>query len=381
MLRRLLAGLLVMGLLAGVTVSAFAQDKDKKDKDGAKDKGAPKDKDSKDKGDKAKDKGDKDKGDKGKDKGDKGKDDKGKDDKGKGEKVTIKWSFKKDQVFYQSMKTVTKQSMKVMKNDVSQTQEQTFFFSWKVKSIDEKEGKATLDQKIEAVRMKIDIGGNTIAYDSMAEATANNPLADYFKALVGSEFTVELDTKEWKVTKVEGRDAFLRKLIAANPQMKNLLDTILSENALKEMAEPTFAVVPKDPVAKGGTWDRKTTLDMGPIGKYENTYKYTYVGPEKDLAKISVVTELKYTPPGEGAAQGGLPFKIKKANLQSTSKGGEILFNSKTGLLEKSTVSLTLEGKLTIEIGGADTEVSLSQTQDSVIENIKELPKFGKGGK
>ena len=105
--------------------------------------------------------------------------------------------------------------------------------------------KVTLEQTIEGVQMEIDIGGNKINYDSTKEATANNPLADYFKSLVGSKFEIELEMepgKGVKVTKMTGREEFVRKLVAANPQMKALLDTILSEAALKEMAEPTFAV-------------------------------------------------------------------------------------------------------------------------------------------
>ncbi len=344
MLRRLMAGLLVLGVLTGFSVQALGQDKDK-DKD------------------KAKDAKDKDK------------------DKGKvpaGDKVSLKWKFAKDQVFYQKMFTKTVQTMNVMKNDVPQTQEQTFFFSWKVDKIDG--DKTTLKQKIEGVKMKIDIGGNTIAYDSTVEGTANNPLADYFKALVGSEFTVELDTKELKVTKLDGREEFLRKLIAANPQMKSLLDTILSETALKEMAEPTFAVVPNTDVAKGHKWKRETKLNMGPIGSYDNTYNYEYMGAEKDKHRIKVDTVLNYTPPGDAVGQGGLPFKIKKATLKSTSQGGEIIFDGAKGLLEKSSVKLELKGTLKIEIGGTETEVTLSQVQESIVEAIDKLPFTPKKG-
>jgi len=339
MLRRLMAGLLVLGLLAGFSVHALGQDKDK---DAKKD-----------------------------DKKDAKKDDK-KDDKG--EKTSLKWVFGKEKsVFYQKMYTKTVQTMNVMKNDVPQTQEQTFFFSWTVDK-EEKDGKVTLKQKIEGVRMRIDIGGNTIAYDSTADGTANNPLADYFKALVGSEFTVELDTKELKVTKVEGREEFLKKLIAANPQMKSLLDTILSDSALKEMAEPTFAVVPNKEVVKGEKWKRESKLNMGPIGSYDNTYNYEFVGSEKDKYKIKVDTVLNYTPPPEAAGQGGLPFKILKATLKSSSQGGEIIFDKAKGLLEKSSIKLELKGNLTIEIGGTKTEVGLSQTQESVVEGIDKLP-------
>jgi hypothetical protein len=332
LLRRFMALLLVLGALATATVLAA----DEKDKDKGKDK------------DKAK----------------------------SGEKATLKWKFEKDKIFYQKMVTKTVQTMKVMNNDVNQTQNQTFFFQWKPTKVEQ--DKATIEQTIIGVIMDIEIGGSKISFDSTKDTSANNPLADFYKALVDSKFTIELDLKDMKVTKMDGRDEFLKKLVAANPQMKQLLDTILSQDALKEMAEPTFNVVPGKEVAKGDKWKRETKLDMGPIGKYENKYEYTYEGPEgtgdKQLEKIKVETVLTYKEPGESAGQGGLPFKIKSAKLKSSNPFGQILFNAKKGRVEKSMSKLELKGDLAIEIGGQTTKVDLSQTQESSVETLDENP-------
>jgi hypothetical protein len=324
--RRLVAIVLVLGVTWGLAVPASGQDKDK----------------------------DKDKG------------------KG-GDKATLKWKFDKDKVFYQKMTTETKQTMKVMNNDVAQTQKQTFYFSWKPTKV---EGKTvTIEQTIEGVSMDIDIGGSKISYDSTKDTTANNPLGDFFKALVGSKFTLDLDLADLKVTKVEGRDEFLKKLVAANPQMKPLLETILSQDALKEMSEPTFAVIQQGKeVAKGDKWVKKTSLDMGPIGKYDNTYNYSYDGPEGKLYKIRVETVLNYKEPAESAGQGGLPFKIKGAKLRSSSPSGTILFNNDKGRVDKMTTKLELKGELSIEIGGQTTKVELSQTQESTVETMDDNP-------
>jgi hypothetical protein len=327
--RRLLAGLFVLGALAGLIVPATGQDKDKG----------------------------------------KGKEDEKKStskDTGSG---PLKWKFDPKKSFYQKMTTTTKQSMKVMNNDVNQTQTQTFYFKWTPTKVEN--DKVTIDQEITGVAMEIDIGGSKINYDSTKGDATNNPLGDFFKALVGSKFTVTLDTKKMQVTDIDGRDDFLKKLVAANPQMKPLLETILSKDALKEMAEPTFAVVPP---GNEKSWKKTTTLDMGPIGKYENTYDYNLGAIDKNLANIKVNTTLKYTPPAEGAAQGGLPFKIKGADLKSTSASGNIQFNVEKGRVEKSTMNLELKGNLQIEIGGQTTKVELSQTQTSTVDTTDEDP-------
>ena len=51
------------------------------------------------------------------------------------------------------------------------------------------------------------------------------------------------------VEKVDGRDEFIKKLAAVNPQMEALLKKILTDEALKEMTDPTSGVTPTEPKA------------------------------------------------------------------------------------------------------------------------------------
>jgi len=293
-----------------------------------------------------------------------------------GDKVELKWKFEKDKPFYQEMTTKTQQDMKVMGMEVKQTQDQTFYFSWTFKEED-KDKNTVVTQKIEGVKLTINIAGNPITFDSTNPTSANTALAEFFKALVGSEFKLTLD-KDMKVVKIDGRDEFLKKLTAANQQMEPLLKRILSEEALKQMADPTFGLVPPHPVAKGETWTRASTLSLGPIGSYKGTYKYTYEGPDdknKDLARIKIETTLAYEKP-TGDAE-GLPFRIKEANLTSKNAKGSALFDTKKGRLEKSEHSLDLEGNLDIEIGGMATKVDLKQTQSTTV-NTSDTPQIKK---
>jgi len=283
----------------------------------------------------------------------------------------IEWKFEKGKTFYQELKTETNQEMKVQGQDVKQKQTQTFFFSWT--PVEQKGKDWIIKQKIEGVKMEIQIGGNTISYDSANPGTANNPLSEFFKALVGSEFTLTLGP-DMKVSKVEGREEFLKKLVAANQQMKPLLDQILSEDALKQMADPSFALVPDKEVKKDETWERKSKLSLGPIGSYDTTYTYKYLGTDKDQAKIGVTAALKYSAPGQDGPAGGLPFRIKDAKLESKNATGTIFFDTKLGRVDNSEMNLTLEGTLDIEIGGMTTKVDLKQTQKTTVKTTTDNP-------
>ena len=113
---------------------------------------------------------------------------------------------------------------------------------------------------------------------------------------------------------------------------------------------------------------------MGPIGKYENEYTYTYEGTEKDLDKINVDTKLTYLPPEKADGVGGLPFRIKSAKLESKNAKGTVYFNRDKGRVEKTDMSLELGGTLEIEIGGQQTKVELSQTQKTDVHTSDTNP-------
>ena len=96
-----------------------------------------------------------------------------------GGKANLAWKFEKGQTFYQKMTTDDQQTMKVLNNDVTQTQKQTFYFSW---TPTEQNGDDwTVSQKIIGVKMDIDLGGSKISYDSTKTDDPHNALGDFFK--------------------------------------------------------------------------------------------------------------------------------------------------------------------------------------------------------
>ena len=289
--------------------------------------------------------------------------------------------LEKDKSFYQKLSTTVNQVIKVQGQDLTQKQDSTFYFKWTPEKQDG--DKWTIKQKIEGLAMSIDISGNPITYDSAnknSPGSAGNPgLMDFFKGLEGAEFTVTLNTKDWKVEKVDGKDEFVKKLGVGSPQMNELLKKIMTDDAVKQMADPTYGLAPDQPKAVNDTWEKKQTLSLGPIGAYEVTNKFTYKGKDptqKNLDRIEVVSSLTYKPPANDASD-GLLFKIKGGTMESkpldpTQPPSVVLYNPQTGRVEKAVISLHLRGELTVSIGGSDTKVELTQTQTTIIESSNE---------
>jgi hypothetical protein len=292
------------------------------------------------------------------------------------------FKFEKDKKFYQEQFTKVRQIIKAQGQDLTQTQESTFYFEYT--PLDQKDGKWTVKQRVEGLKMSIDISGNQITYDSTKPdnpSTGNPGLTEFFKKLKDAEFTTTIDSK-YKVEKVDGVAEFIRTVAGGNPQMDALLKKILTDDALKEMCDPTKSTVPDGPRKAGESWTRTANIGLGPIGSYTVTYIFKYVGPEKDMDKIEVDTTLKYNAPGgdpkdpkkDGAGE-GLLFRIKSGNLVSVSPDGKgesakgtILYNSAKGRLESADITIKLKGKLVVTIGGQDTEVELDQEQTTSVK-------------
>lgn len=69
----------------------------------------------------------------------------------------------------------------------------------------------------------------------------------------------------------------------------------------------------------------------------------------------------------------GLPFNIKRAELNSAGGTGTIFFDRTKGRITKANLKDELNGILTIEIGGQSTEVIVKQTQTTamIISDLK----------
>lgn len=291
----------------------------------------------------------------------------------KQDKQAFDTRFEKDKSFYQKLTTRVDQQLKVQGgSEVPLKHEQTFYFKWTPIDQD-KDGKWTAKMGIEGVQFKMDIAGQTIDYDSTnpnpSGVTGNPGLSEFFKNLVGSELTVTFG-KGMAVEKVDGRDELQKKLAAVNPQMEAVLKSVLTDEAIKEMTDPSAGVTPAAPQAVNGTWEKKSTLSLGPIGSYDRTFTYTYKGKDtekKDLDRIEVKPTLTYKPPtGSGE---GLPFRIKGGKLETKEvKQGLVLYNPKAGRVESVRINLVLTGDLDVTIGSADSKVSLTQDQRTELD-------------
>jgi hypothetical protein len=163
------------------------------------------------------------------------------------------------------------------------------------------------------------------------------------------------------VTKIDDREKFIKELGQINPQMNSLLQAILSDEALKKMAEPAWYAYPKGgeiPASK--TWDKESELNLGPIGSYKTKFDFKHIETKDNKDKIEITAKMEYTAPKDKA---GLPFIIHSAALKTESGKGFAIFDRAKGRFESTEIEMKLKGTLEIEVGNMKTTVDLEQKQ------------------
>jgi hypothetical protein len=260
--------------------------------------------------------------------------------------------------------------MKVLGNDVGQTQEQTFTFRWTPAG---KDGDGwRLGQKIEGVKMDVEVGGAKTTFDSTRLRAPGGALSEFCKALLGAEFQVTLDGG-YRVRKVKGRRAFLRKCAASLPALGKLAGRLLDEEALVLSAETLFAVLPGKPVRPGDSWSVKRRLDLGSVGECQATYRYTWKGREGRLDKLAISVEgvRGIQPPGK---DGGSPFKVEKGEPNRVEGAGVLLFDRRKGRVASMETSVKVEGEATGAVGGRQVRAKFELEQQLTVKTTDVNP-------
>jgi RNA polymerase sigma factor (sigma-70 family) len=266
-----------------------------------------------------------------------------------------------NQPFYQEFTITTRQTMTAVGRANTQDQEQTFYLRC-TPTERRPDGGWVLTQRLEGLKMVADIGGHRTQFDSTRNGSENNALFDFYKALIGSELRVTLDSR-FAVRKVEGGEKLLQKQKAAfgYPASGQSGFTAPGWEVVCGDLHRFFPPLTQEPVRPGDSWARKTNVDLGPLGTYQATHVYTYEGQEGKLERIAVETTLKARP--RPAKDAGQPSAIKNAKLERASGTGTILFDAAAGRVVRLDLESSLDGPATIVSGREEVGVVLGQSQ------------------
>jgi hypothetical protein len=268
---------------------------------------------------------------------------------------TMQWKFREGQTFTLRSETTAKSALKVLGMDMTQNQQQALTHRFTVQKVN-RDGSVEFEMFVVDASGKVEMGGG---------APIEIP---GLEKLRGAKFNFTLNARR-EVTDIEGFQAFQNRL---KPEEQLQLSMQFSELNLKESLAELFSSFPARTVNKGDAWQRQGKQDIGPLGSVEQKHSYRYEGKtttgERTFDRVTSTSVWQFTPRGPAApGQGVLPFQLKAVNLKPDDIKSELLFDASSGRLHELKQSARLKGKMTIDVGGMDTEIEMDQQSQTKI--------------
>lgn len=264
----------------------------------------------------------------------------------------LKWRFQKGDTFY----VVSEQEATVSVNlggggPAAQKNTSTTSLTYKV-TVANADPKATV-LEVEFIDSAVGVGGN-----------AAPPVKP--EGLAGKTLTFTLDA-DHKVTKVVGEDEVLKA--AGGGGLNGVLQ---GKDGIKHMLDDPLRAVPGKVLGKGDTWTAERTQSLGDGITMTQADKGTVTGTEGGLTKLEVESDRTM----EWAGNAPINLKMKGEKGKRT-----VLFDPKTGRVQKVTDTYTMSGDGTIGGGGGGGNgqgISLTIEMKGTITVSDEKPKANK---
>lgn len=286
--------------------------------------------------------------------------------------TTMELKFPDGQKTKSAVKVTTKQTLMIAGQTVETGSEQELVIS----SVNGKRGADGVlkqQQKIESLTAKISLpGGVSLEFDSTkpdapASGTMFDAFLDIIKANSKAAWTVTRG-KDNRVVSIEGREKILEGLDEAKQALlKKQIDPVY----LREVANKEIEKVPAKPVNVGDTWTVTETLRLDQGQSMTFKTKYTYAGTVDregvHLEQIDTsVEEVKFALD----ADGGLPLKLKSAELTPTTQEGLIYFDRAKGAIIENRSTVQIKGTLNFEANNMElpAQLDLTMSNSSVVQ-------------
>lgn len=269
--------------------------------------------------------------------------------------TSLRYQFKEGQKISYVLDQQMKMSMNVMGNEITMNMNQVIDLEWKFLRVD-KDGKAKMSQTFDRIRFTMEGGPmGKFTYDTKDDKDPDDPvgkaLVPVFKAMVGSEFTLEMDSRghlsEVKVPKK------LTDALQDAPGAE-AVGQMFSQEGFKSMIEQTGLILPETAISKGHTWMQKMET-KNPFGVMKTETTLTYEGQEtRNGVKLE---QIAVKPKATFVADAGAPVSLKITNQDIK---GMASFDNATGKLHETTTKQTME--MEVSAGGMTFNQKIEQT-------------------
>lgn len=229
------------------------------------------------------------------------------------------------------------------------------------------DGRLPIQQTIDGLAVELTLPmGVHVEFDSSnpAENTDErfHALIDSFKARVGSSHIIVLG-KNNEVIGVEGTEKIFDK---ATPAALEILRNEIKPEQLKKNAEQGYGILPTEPVAKGATWTRTSTMRIGGGQTLKVETRFEYQGTiNRDGVELDRIGTSVTSATCSVDEDARLSFKFSQSMLKVESSKGTILFDRAKGQAIESSSNTRIVGDVTLSMNEMEFPAKLELTLEN----------------
>jgi hypothetical protein len=266
------------------------------------------------------------------------------------------WKLKVGDVFFVQQTRKVEQKMEVDGDDIRWELNRSSVAQFKILS--DKDGKLTLQEKIEAITL-------TNAQDSPG-------VKEMLSRLSGATLTFHLDG-DFHVSKVEGYDQLVQKLAQGDAGLEQTARAVLPEATFRAAVEQLFDFLPPNTTGKGKPWENTATEPLGPFGnlKITNHWSLANKGSEPDTIRIGGTQKILLD---TGQAAKSLPFQVKAGAVKKADAKLEVVFDAAKGRLKQRTIKRQMHVHLLVEKDKRKLDLRIEQQTTETVEVLDKKP-------
>lgn len=200
--------------------------------------------------------------------------------------------------------------------------------------------------------LKPGAGGSLVLQQKFVSLSVNVPegsagIKDMLDRAAGVPLTFHLDSNR-HITKLEGYDTLLQKLVKADADLEKTARQALPEAELHLPVQQLFDFLPTKAPAKGESWDSSAAETFGAFGLLKLKSKWSLADSAADPNLIRIAGQQSATLDIAKASK-GLPFQMKAGAVKKSDSKVDVLFDVSKGRLSKRTTTRHLLVHLLME--------------------------------
>ena len=229
-------------------------------------------------------------------------------------------------------------------------------------------GMLRVHEKIESLQISTDVMGQNYSFDSANPDNAGSSplevLRPVHKAISQCTSTTVLD-KDNRVYAIEFDQDIVGSL---PPEVQPLLKAQFDQENLKKAANQEFDQLTSEPVNKGDSWQRTSTINFGAGQIMTFQTKFTYEGTVEKQGRVLDQITSKTLAVDFALQDSPLPFQVKGSELKADESGSVILFDRERGHVVESNAKVRVTGDITFVVNNMELPSTLDlKMQSSVV--------------